>query len=315
MSENRSPPEEAVPADGEVERRDVVVVGGGPAGTAAAIFSARYGLETVVFDRGSGSLDRCAFLANYPGFPAGIDVESFTELCQEQARAAGCDVVTDLVERVERPSGDEVGFRVETQDGRTVLGEQVVAATRLTGEYLRPLGGDAMFEVHEHGGEEHEHFDRDYADADGRTPVDGLYVASPSGERDVQAVVAAGQGAHASRALVEDRRRARGYPPELAKHYDWLRPESEFGGEWGGRERWREWFDERVPDDCDTDPDTLDELREEYIDDAFATRRTGDQIEARTERAHRRLAAALDTEAVLDGIDDEIIREYLADTE
>lgn len=297
------------------QSRDVVVVGGGPAGTAAAVFTARYGLDTVVFDRGSGSLDRCAFLANYPGFPAGIDVETFTELCQQQARSVGSDVVTDLVERVERAPAGADGLHVETQDGRNVLADQVVAATRLTGEYLRPLGGDAMFEVHEHAGEEHEHFDPEYADADGRTPVEGLYVASPSGQRDVQAVVAAGQGVHTARSLIEDRRAERGYPPELAKHYDWLRPESEFGGAWGERERWREWFDERVPDDSDADPDTLEALREEYIDDAFATRRTDDEIEARTERAHRRLVASLDTEAVLNTLDDDVMREYLTDAE
>jgi hypothetical protein len=307
--------DDPVTSDESESRHDVVVVGGGPAGTAAAVFTARYGLDTVVFDRGSGSLDRCAFLANYPGFPAGIDIETFGELCREQALEGGSDVVADLVERIERTSGENGNFRVETQDGRRVVSEQVVAATRLTGEYLRPLGGDAMFEVHEHGGEEHEHFDPDYADADGRTPVEGLYVASPSGQRDVQAVVAAGQGAHAARSLVEDRRAVRGYPRELAKHYDWLRPESEFGGAWGERERWYEWYDERVPADTDTDPVTLETLRESYVDDAFATRRTDDEVDALTERAHRRLATSLDAEAVLDALDDDVIRDYLANAE
>jgi len=311
MSDESATSDGTITAEDSPDSRDVVVVGCGPAGTAAAVFTARYGLDTVVFDRGSGSLDRCAFLANYPGFPAGIDVETFTDCCREQARAAGCDVVTDLVEGVERVSVGEKQFRVSTQDGRTVLADQVVAATRLTGEYLRPLDGDAMFEVHEHGGEEHEHFDPDYADADGRTPVEGLYVASPSGQRDVQAAVAAGQGTHAARSLVEDRRVERGYPPGLAKHYDWLRPESEFGGEWGERERWREWFDERVPDDHATDAGTLADLREEYVDDAFATRRSSEAVTALTDRAHRRLAGELDTELLLDAVDDDAIREYL----
>ena len=305
---------------GSESERDVVVVGGGPAGTAAGVFTARYGLDTVVFDRGAGSLDRCAFLANYPGFPAGIDVATFQELCHEQAREAGCAVVADLVERIRRPSDAGDGFVVETQDGRRVTAERVIAATRYGGECLRPLGGDEMFETHEHDGEEHEHFDPDYSDADGRTPSDGLYVASPGGQRDVQAVVAAGRGAHVARALIEDRRAERGYPPDLAKHYDWLRPESEFEGEWDERGRWREWFDERVPEDHELDEETLDALREECVDDAFATRRSEDEIAARTDRAHRRLARELDTEAVLetldtgtvlDALDDDAIRGYL----
>jgi len=288
---------------------DAVVVGCGPAGASAGVFLARYGLDTVVFDRGSASLDRCAFLGNYPGFPAGIDVDTFQTLLRDHAREVGCRLVDDLVESVERAtdaseSDDpaDAPLAVETQDGRRVVTERVIAATRYTGEYCRPLGGDAMFETHEHDGEEHEHFDPDYADEDGRTPIERLYVASPSGQRDVQAVVAAGRGAHVARTLLEDRRVERGYPQDLARHYDWVRPDSEFEGEWGERERWREWFDERVPDDFEPaeGADPLADLREEYIDDAFATRRSADEVADLTDRAHRRLLDHLDDDAVLE---------------
>ncbi|WP_135366337.1 FAD-dependent oxidoreductase [Halosimplex halophilum] len=295
-------------ASGESVDADAVVVGCGPAGAAAGVFLARYGLDTVVFDRGTASLDRCAFLGNYPGFPAGIDVETFQGLLRDHAREAGCRLVEDLVESVERATdadGPDAAppdgpLAVSTQDGRRVVAERVVAATRYTGEYLRPLGGDAMFETHEHDGEEHEHFDPDYSDEDGRTPVDGLYVASPAGQRDVQAVVAAGRGAHVARTLLEDRRVDRGYPRDLARHYDWLRPDSEFEGEWGDRERWREWFDERVPDDHDAGDERLADLREAYVDDAFDTRRSADEVADLTDRAHRRLLDHLDDDAVLD---------------
>ncbi|MFC7139649.1 FAD-dependent monooxygenase [Halosimplex aquaticum] len=299
------------------DRCDVVVVGCGPAGAAAGVFLARYGLDAVVFDRGSASLDRCAFLGNYPGFPAGIDVETFQELLRDHAREAGCTYVADLVESVRRgddadtdgtavadstdaSTGDDARFVVETQDGRRVVADRVVAATRYDGEYLRPLGGDEMFETHEHGGEEHEHFDRDYPDEDGRTEIEGLYVASPSGQRDVQAVVAAGRGAHVARTLLEDRRTDRGYPRELARHYDWVRPDSEFEGEWGDRERWEAWFDERVPDDHDASEERLAELREEYVDRAFDTHRSPEEVADLTERAHRRLLAHLDDDLVLE---------------
>jgi len=304
MSEDS--PVDPVDAD---DSADAVVVGGGPAGCAASLFLARYGLDTMVFDRGTASLDRCAFLGNYPGFPAGIDVETFQTLLTDQIRASDADLVTELVERVDRPGTESIdgddgrasdGFVVETAAGRTVTTSYVVAATRYDAEYLRPLGGDAMFETHEHDGEEHEHFDPDYADADGRIPVEGCYVASPAGERDVQAVVAAGRGAHVARVLLEDHRADEGYPPALAKQYDWLRPETEFEGEWGGRERWREWFDARVPEDLDVDTDRLETLRERYIDDAFATRRSDEEVENRTERAHRRLVEHVDDRVVLE---------------
>nr|WP_241692922.1 NAD(P)/FAD-dependent oxidoreductase [Halomicroarcula limicola] len=296
------------------------MVGGGPAGCSAGVFTARYGLDTAVFDRGNSSLARCAYLQNYLGFPGGIDVETFLELARDHAGAAGCDVVEDMVESIERGGESGGGFRVETQDGGPVTADRVVAATRYGGEYLRPLDGDAMFETHEHDGEEHEHFDPDYADDDGRTPVEGLYVASPAGERDVQAIVAAGQGAHVARTLLAEWRRAEGLPEGvLANHYDWLRPDSEFEGAWGERERWREWFDDRAAD-AEVDDERLSTLRERAVDRAFETRRSDEEIQRLTDEGRRRLAEHLDPEslveavgsdAVLDAVDDEQIREYL----
>ena len=84
-------------SDGGVPEYDVVVVGGGPAGCSAGVFTARDDLDTVVFDRGNSSLRRCAYLENYLGFPAGIDIETFSALAQDHAETAGCEVVDDLV--------------------------------------------------------------------------------------------------------------------------------------------------------------------------------------------------------------------------
>lgn len=283
--------------------RDVVVVGGGPTGSSAGIFTSRYGLDTLVFDRGKAALPRAARIENYPGFPAGIDIETFTALLGDHVEEAGCASVADTVESIGRAGGStDDGFVVETVDGRAVTTRYVVAASWYDGEYLRPLVGDGAFEIHDHGEERHEHFDPEYPDADGRTPVEGLYVAAPAGERNAQAIVAAGQGAHVARTLLEDHRRARGYPDGVAEHYDWLRPESEFAGEWGDRERWREWFAGRIPDDPDVNDARLAEVRESYIDRAFETRLSDEEIERRRARSHDRL---------LEHIDDDRIRAYV----
>lgn len=302
--------------------RDVVVVGCGPAGGSAAVFAAREGLDTVVFDRGTGSLDRCAFLRNYLGFPAGIGVETFQERVRDHAREAGAEVVDDLVESVARSSSgggdgptdeserstderDEStdALVVETQDGRRVRTRYVVAATRYDGSYLRPLDdADEMFQTHEHGGEARERFDTEYAADDGRTPVSGLYVASPAGERDVQAIVAAGRGAHVARSLLEDHRATTGFPGNLAKRYDWVRPDTEFEGEWNDRDRWREAIEARTPDDHGLVDAEFDALVERAVDDAFATRTSDEAVDAATESAQRRL---------LEYVDDAVIRDYL----
>lgn len=311
--------------------RDVVVVGGGPAGATAAVFIARRGLDTVVFDRGRSSIARCAHLENYPGFPEGIDVETLYGLLHDHAETAGAAVVDDMVESVERagagdPDGDEPereGFLVTPQEGDSVTARRVVAATRYDGEYLRGLDDeDAMFEEHEHGGETHESFVRDYADRDGTTPIEGLYVASPSEEADMQAVVAAGRGARVARRVVADARIDDGWWEEAALGYDWLRRESARDDEWADRDNWREWFDDYHGEDAPVDPDSdrFRRVRETLIDERLATYVSDGEVARRTERGHVALAGHLDPAAVaaahdpthlLDELDDGTIRAYL----
>lgn len=277
---------------------DVGIVGGGPAGCSAGVFTARYGLDTVIFDRGRSSLRRCAHLENYLGFPAGIDIDTFYGMMHDHAEGAGCEVITDRVETVRRD--DDGGFHVETQKGKPVSADCVVAATRHGGEYLRPFDDGTMFEMNEHDGETHEHFDRSYAAMDGRTPVDGLYVASPSEEADRQAVIAAGRGARVAVTLIEDIRQEQGYPAIVADHYGWMRRETELDDEWSTRERWREWFANSVSDDPDFDEERRVALREREIDRRFAEYFSAEAIDQRAERGHDRLLEHIDDDRILE---------------
>jgi len=296
--------DESTDESGVASEYDVVVVGGGPAGASTGVFTAREGLDTVVFDRGRSSLGQCAHLENYLGFPAGIDIETFYDLAHEHAETAGCEVVADLVESVTR---DGEVFVVETQEGRTVRAPRVVAATRYGSEYLKPLdGADEMFVTHTHDGEEHEHFDRTYADSDGRTPVEGLYVASPVETVSEQAIMAAGHGALVGRHVVGDARREEGYWDGIAERVDWLRRERAREDEWGDRERWREFFQNRLPDDHGLSEDELVELREREIDDRLDAYVSDEEIDRRRQRAHDAILEALDTDrirAYLDRVD------------
>ncbi|TKX73513.1 FAD-binding protein [Halorubrum sp. GN11_10-6_MGM] len=309
---------------GRPAERDLVVVGCGPAGCAAAVFAARGGLDVTVFDRGRSSLARCAHLENYPGFPAGIDVGTLADLMRAQVERAGCTLVDDLVETVERvDDADETRLRVTRQEGSPVTARRVVAATRYDGEYLRGLDDDgAMFEEHDHGGETHEHFDREYADRDGTTPVDGLYVASPS-DADRQAVTATGRGARVGKRVVADARIDDGWWPAAAEGVDWVRREAELDGEWADRDRWVEWFDaEHADAPVDTDSERFARVREAAIDDALSSYVDVDEEADRAAAGHRALAERLDpdavvdahgTDALLDAIDDEAIAAYASD--
>ncbi|MFW5940022.1 MAG: NAD(P)/FAD-dependent oxidoreductase [Halolamina sp.] len=286
---------------------DVAVVGGGPAGCSAGVFTARYGLDTVVFDRGRSSIQQCAHLENYLGFPGGIDVETFYALLHDHAETAGCTIEPDLVESVEHADAGE-GFRLEPQSGGSVTARWVIAATRYdAGEYLRSLGDDAaMFVTHEHDGEPHERFDREYANADGSTPIAGLYVASPYAETSPQAIMAAGQGARVGVAVVEAARRERGYPEPVADYYDWVRREAERSGEWADRERWLEFYEGRFPDDHDLPDDRVEAIRDREVARRLDQYVTDEEVERRGREGQRRL---------LDHVDDDIVLEVAREIE
>lgn len=311
---------EAAAAAENADRYDVAVVGGGPAGSSAAVFTARAGLEVVVFDRGNSSLARCAHLENYLGFPAGIDVETFYGLMHDHVEEAGAELVPDLVERVERVAdaatadGETAdGFRVVTQDGRTAVADAVVAATTYDAEYLRPLDDEgAMFEAHEHGGETHERFDGGYADADGRTPVEGLYVAGPMADGTNQAVVAAGDGASVACELLRDRREADGLWDPVSTHWDWARRASDVDDEAALRDHLRDWAAREAPDDLGPGDDRFERVYERLLEERSAAYVDREETAVRAEAGKRRLAEHLPDDLLLDVVDDDRIREYAA---
>ena len=227
--------------------RDVLVVGGGPAGAAAGVFLGRADLDALVCDAGRSSLDRCAHLENYLGFPAGIDVPTFRDLSRAHLAESGCEFVESHVTAVRR-DGDE-SFRVEFEDREATTAARVLAATKYGAAYLRPLDDGDLFSDRDHRLVE--------ADADGRTAVSGAYAAGPLTGTVDQAIVAAGHGATAAVALVEDLLVAdRGYPRALAARYwDWVRRASELTDD--RDERIGEWVRETIPDDANPGEETV----------------------------------------------------------
>jgi hypothetical protein len=307
-------------AGSDADEYDVAIIGGGPAGCSAGIFTAREGLDTVVFDRGRSSIRQCAYLENYLGFPRGIDIETFYDLMHDHATTAGCEMVSDLVETVE-PA--ESGFVVEPQEGQLVRARRVVAATRYDGEYLRGLDDEGvMFETYERDGETHETFDKSYVDHDGTTPVEGLYVVSPS-EEDKQAIMAAGRGARvAHRVVADDKLDGDWWPAVTEENVDWVRREAERTEEWTDRDHWVEWFDEYYGADAPVDADTerYRAVRDAFIDESMSAYISDTEADVRASKGHETLAEHLDVETMvsavddaelLASIDDEAIREYV----
>ncbi len=116
----------------QVDRQafDVVVLGGGPAGLAAAVYAASEGLSTLVVERFApgGQAGTSARIENYLGFPTGLTGSDLTRRATLQARKFGA-VISSVHEasRVAEPDSD--GLReIELADGQRVQGRIVVLA-------------------------------------------------------------------------------------------------------------------------------------------------------------------------------------------
>jgi thioredoxin reductase (NADPH) len=85
---------------------DLVVVGGGPAGLAAAVYGASEGLKTVMVEREApgGQAGQSSRIENYLGFPAGLSGSDLARRATDQARRLGAELLTVQ---------EAVGLRVE----------------------------------------------------------------------------------------------------------------------------------------------------------------------------------------------------------
>jgi thioredoxin reductase (NADPH) len=94
------------------EHYDLVIVGGGPAGLAAAVYGASEGLKTIMVEREApgGQAGQSSRIENYLGFPAGLSGSDLTRRATDQARRLGAELLT---------LQDTTGLRVEGA-GRTI---------------------------------------------------------------------------------------------------------------------------------------------------------------------------------------------------
>lgn len=272
-----------------MSEHDVVIVGGGPAGCSTAVFTARYGLDTLVLDRGNSSIRQCAFVENYLGFPGGIDVETFYAMSQAHAERVGATVVDDMATHVERTAS---GFHIETQDGEYAA-DRVVAASTYDVSYLADVLGEHFLS----DGDE-TWLDPDLAGEHGETPVDGLWLAGPTAGVESQIAIAVGHGARVGLDLIESYRRTEEDIWEGSASYtDWVVQQGRYAGDdW--LERATGWHLDAAPDDLDDSVarerarELAHEQRNQQID--------ANEVERRTERAHRRLLGHVDDELILD---------------
>jgi len=109
--------------------RDVVVVGAGPSGLAAAVYAASEGLDVLVIETVApgGQAGSSSKIENYLGFPTGISGLALAGRALVQAQKFGAEVT--IATSAVRLNCDCKPYRVELSDGRTVRSRTVIVAS------------------------------------------------------------------------------------------------------------------------------------------------------------------------------------------
>ena len=121
---------------------DVAVIGGGPAGLAAAVYGASEGLRTIVIEREApgGQAGTSSRIENYLGFPNGISGDELAIRALQQARRLGAEIlVTRSVARID-PATREVSL----DGGDVVRARTIILATGVSWRRLAIDGFDRL---------------------------------------------------------------------------------------------------------------------------------------------------------------------------
>ena len=123
---------------------EVIIVGGGPAGLTAGLYSSRAGLTSILIEKGifGGQITYAEHVENFTGFPEGISGQELGEKMHEQARKHGLKILTAEVtglemqgamKLVKTTEGDYTGRTVIMAGGAVRRKLGVEGETRLTG--------------------------------------------------------------------------------------------------------------------------------------------------------------------------------------
>jgi thioredoxin reductase (NADPH) len=121
---------------------DTVIIGGGPAGLAAAVYGASEGLNTIVVEREApgGQAGASARIENYLGFPSGVSGDELATRALQQARRLGAEiVVTRSITRI-----DTSRRHVHLDNGDVLQARTIVLACGVSWRHLSIEGFDRL---------------------------------------------------------------------------------------------------------------------------------------------------------------------------
>jgi thioredoxin reductase (NADPH) len=106
-----------------MNKYDVVIIGGGPAGLTAGLYVSRAGLKSLLFERGifGGQIVNASQVDNYPGFPEGISGFELSSLMHEQAIKYGLETTNTAVTGIIPGSNYHVAADAENVEAEAVI--------------------------------------------------------------------------------------------------------------------------------------------------------------------------------------------------
>lgn len=123
---------------------DVVIVGAGPAGLAAAVYGASEGLKTLLIEASApgGQAGQSTLIENYLGFPKGISGADLARRAYSQATRLGAEILVPArVERVERKDPYKI---VHLADGSSITAKALVVTSGVEYRRLGAEGADDL---------------------------------------------------------------------------------------------------------------------------------------------------------------------------
>ncbi|ANF22449.1 thioredoxin-disulfide reductase [Thermococcus piezophilus] len=136
---------------GEYEKKtwDVLIIGAGPAGFTAAIYAARFGLETLIISKDlGGNMALTDLIENYSGFPEGISGSELTNRMHEHVKKLGVEIIFDEVGRIDPTDcayyEGPCKFVVRTKNGKEYKGRTIIIAVGAAPRKLN-VPGEAEF--------------------------------------------------------------------------------------------------------------------------------------------------------------------------
>ena len=118
-----------------MEKVRCLIVGSGPAGYTAAIYTGRAGIQTVLYEgmEPGGQLTTTTMVENYPGFENGVDANMLMASMKSQAARFGAEVRSGRIASADLSSRP---FRLTDGSGRELEAETLIIATGATAKYL-----------------------------------------------------------------------------------------------------------------------------------------------------------------------------------